>query len=118
LRPGHLRDPFRAPEEAKPAAGPAKPASAKPRPPGIRGLLVDQLRLQGIVREEVTHRMIAMVAGQSNLSYFLRVGDQLYDGEVSRITPDALYIRRTGPVSAAVTNEIALRIGPGAGGQQ
>lgn len=112
----HLRDPFRAPEEEKP--GPAKPAAAKPRPPGIHGLLVEQLRLQGIVREEETHRMLAMVAGQSNLSYFLHEGDKLYDGEVSRITPDTIYIRRTGGAPAALSNEIALRIGPGAGGQE
>lgn len=112
----HLRDPFRAPQEEKP--GPAHPAAAKPRPPGVHGLLVDQLRLQGIVREEVTHRMIAMVAGQSNLSYFLREGDHLYDGEVSRITPDALYIRRTGHAPAAVPTEIALRITSGAGGKE
>lgn len=113
----HLRDPFRAPEEEK-ATGSAKPAAAKPRPPGLRGLLVEQLRLQGIVREEVSHRMIAMVAGQSNLSYFLHEGDRLYDGEVSRITPDTLYIRRTGAAPPAIPNEIALRIGPGAGGQE
>lgn len=81
-------------------------------------MLVEQIRLQGIVREAVGHRMTAMVASQSNLSYFLHEGDQLYDGEVSRITPDTLYIRRTGGVQGAVMNQIALRIGPGAGGQE
>ncbi len=78
---------------------------------------MDQVRLQGVVREEVTHHMIAMVAGQSNLSYFLREGDQLFDGQVIRITSDALYIRRTGSAPHAGSGEIALRIGPGAGGQ-
>ncbi|HEV2423585.1 MAG TPA: hypothetical protein VGZ29_02030 [Terriglobia bacterium] len=111
----YLRDPFRAPEEAKPAA---KPVAAQPRPPGVRGLLVQQIRLQGIVREEVSHRMMAMVAGQTNLSYFLREGDQLFDGQVSRITSDTLYLRRTGPIPATVPKEVALRIEPDAGGQQ
>lgn len=62
--------------------------------------------------------MIAIVAGQSNLSYFLHEGDRLYDGEVVRIAPDALYVRRTGGAPAAVPDEIALRIAPGAGGQE
>jgi len=114
----HLRDPFLAPEDEKPDARSAKPVAAKPRPPGIRGLLVEQIRLQGIVREAVSHSMIAMVASQSNLSYFLHEGDQLYDGQVSRITPDTLYLRRTGAVPAAVPNEITLRLGPAAGGQE
>jgi len=114
----HLRDPFRAPEDEKPGAGIAKSNAAKPRPPGVRGLLVEQIRLQGIVREQLSQRMIAMVTGQSNLSYFLHEGDQLYDGEVTRITPDTLYVRRTGGAPLALPNEIALRIGPGAGGQE
>jgi len=114
----HLRDPFRAPEEVKPAASaPADPRPAKPRPPGVRGLPVDQLRLQGVVREDLSHRMLALVAGPSNLSYFVHEGDQFYDGQVSRITPDAIYIRRTGSAPGPGSREIALRLGPGAGGQ-
>lgn len=111
-----LRDPFRAPEEPKP--GLVDHGPVKPRPPGIGGLLVDQVRLQGIVREEVTHHMVAMVASRSNLSYFLREGDRLYDGQVIRITSDGLYIRRTEPASRAGAREIALRLGPDSGGQE
>jgi hypothetical protein len=114
----HLRDPFRAPEEVKPSSTRLDPQAAKPRPPGVRGLLVDQLRLQGVVREDASHRMLAMVAGPSNLSYFVHEGDQLYDGQVSRITPDAVYIQRTGSAPGRGSREIALRLGPGSGGQQ
>jgi len=117
LATSHLRDPFRAPEEVKAAAAPADPRPARPRPPGVRGLPVEQLRLQGVVREDLSHRMLALVAGQSNLSYFVHEGDELYDGQVIRITPDAIYIRRTDSASARGPREIALRLGPGTGGQ-
>lgn len=111
-----LRDPFRGPEEVKPAAAPASHAE-KPRPPGLRGLLVDRVRLQGIVREEMGSKMMAMVASQNNLSYFLHENDHFYDGVVSKITPDALYIRRTGSGPHPGSGEVVLRLGPGPGGQ-
>jgi Tfp pilus assembly protein PilP len=118
LATSHLRDPFRAPEEVKSAvSATVDPRSAKPRPPGIRGLPLDQLRLQGVVREDASHRMLALVAGQSNLSYFVHEGDQLYNGQVIRITADAVYIRRTDSAPVRGSREIALRLGPGAGGQ-
>jgi len=113
-----LRDPFRAPEDVKAVSAAVDPRPAKPRPPGLRGLPIDQLRLQGVVREDASHRMLAMVAGQSNLSYFVHEGDQFYDGQVIRITPEAVYIRRAGPAPVRGPREIALRLGPGPGGQQ
>ena len=116
--PLHLRDPFREPDDSKPAAALPAPATVGSRPPGIRGLQVDQLRLQGIVREESGHRMTAMVSTATSLSYFLHEGDQIYDGVVSQITPEALCLRRTVSAQFAGSREVVLRLGPGAGGQQ
>jgi hypothetical protein len=117
-RASRLRDPFREPEDATREVPAGAPRPVKPRPPGIGGLLLDQVRLQGIVREEVTGQMIAMVATQTNLSYFVHVNDQLYDGVVSRITPDAVYIRRTGFALRGDSGEVVLRLAPATGGQQ
>lgn len=113
-----LRDPFREPEATKP--GNAQARDSQPRPAGVRGLLVNQLRLQGIIREEGTQAMIAMVTNQTNLSYFLRENDQLFDGVVSRITPDVVYIRQktSDTKGSAISGEVVLHIEPVAGGQK
>lgn len=120
VRPG-LRDPFRNQESLGVPGVVTKPKDTRPRPPGVRGLLVSQLRLQGIVQEEATHSMIAMVTNASNLSYFVRENQRLYDGVVTRITPSAIYLRPDGPGSAAGAKlqDVVLRIGPAAAtGQQ
>lgn len=96
-----LRDPFRIPPPPPPPAPAAAKAAGRyqggPRPPGIRGLYVEDLRLQGIVRQESTGVMIAMVTSDTHLAYFLREDEQLYDGVVTRITPGALYLRERLP---------------------
>jgi len=82
--------------------------------------MIGQLRLEGIVQERGSHLMIALVTGGSNLAYFLRENDRLYDGMVSRIDPDALYLRRnvSGSNGGAKGGEVVLRLGPGKGESQ
>jgi hypothetical protein len=84
------RDPFKlpSPRVARPIQGSAAP------PPGRRGLVVAELKLKGIVREEATQAMIAVVTNGTNLAYFLRESDALYDGAVTRITPDSIEFRQ------------------------
>ena len=97
---GNLRDPFHIPPPPAPQApGAAKAAAGEDgtRPSGVRGLSVDRLRLQGIVKQESTGAMIAVVTGDAHLAYFLRQDEQLYDGVVTRITPGALYLREKLP---------------------
>jgi hypothetical protein len=55
------------------------------------------LHLEGIVKQEATGGMIAVVTGDTHLAYFLRENDELYDGMVTRITPGALYLREKLP---------------------
>jgi hypothetical protein len=93
--------------------------AAGPLPPGTRGLIISQLRLQGVVREETSNKMIAVVANETRRAYFLKDADTLYNGVVSKITPDAVYFKenvldQNGRVS---THEVVKRLGsaPGEG---
>ena len=88
------RDPFRAwvaPSTGRRAAGGEAYGAL---PPGIRGLVISELRLEGVVREEPSHSMIAVVTNYTKRAYFLRVNDAVYNGVVSRITPEAVYFRQ------------------------
>ena len=63
-------------------------------PPGIRGLQVSTLRLDGIVRGP--SGMIAVVSNPQARTYFLREGDHLYDGSVEKITMDGVSFHEEG----------------------
>jgi hypothetical protein len=88
-----LRDPFKLPPPPRPEQeekdDPKLPAN---RPPGSRGLLVEQLKLKGVVRDSATQKMIAVVTS-NNRAYFLQEGAAVYDGVVSKITSDAVYFK-------------------------
>ncbi|MGA8182073.1 MAG: hypothetical protein WB819_00340 [Terriglobia bacterium] len=83
-------------------------------PPGVRGLVIGRLRLKGILREEDTHMMIAVVTNAANLAYFLHIHEDVYNGVVSKITPDALYFqqRRLDTRGRMEAREVVLRLGP------
>ena len=89
-----LRDPFKLPPPPRPEQeekdDPKWPGN---RPPGSRGLLVEQLRLKGIVRDGASQKMIAVVTTNNNRAYFLREGEAVYDGVVNKITSDAVYFK-------------------------
>lgn len=80
--PGGRRDPFRSlfEEVALHHKG--------PRPRGVAGMLVGELDLTGIVRDSRGGNL-AVVMGTDNKGYFLRVGDEVYDGTVIAIDPAA-----------------------------
>jgi len=61
-------------------------ADAGPRPPGIAGMTVDEIDLAGIVEDE-TGGDVAYFTGSDNKGYILRIGDEVYDGEVIAIDP-------------------------------
>lgn len=85
--PQGRRDPFRS------LIGPSKQNIERgDAPPGVPGFLIDELDLQGIVR--TSRGYVATVKGPDNLGYTLRAGDTLYDGEVLRVTADAVYFRQ------------------------
>jgi len=100
------RDPF------DPLVGKDRPGSGSPErlPPGKAGLVVSTLRLDGIVRGP--NGMIAVVSNPQQRVYFLREGDQLYDGKVERITMEGVAFHEIGkdafgkPVDRQVTKRL------------
>ena len=100
------RDPF------DPLVGKDRPGSGSSErlPPGKAGLVVSTLRLDGIVRGP--NGMIAVVSNPQQRVYFLREGDQLYDGKVERITMEGVAFHETGkdafgkPVDRQVTKRL------------
>ena len=53
------------------------------RPPGLAGMLIQEVSLRGIVKTGVGY--IAMIQGTDNKSYFARLGERLYDGNIQSI---------------------------------
>lgn len=62
------------------------------RPPGIAGIAIDDLILQGIWKTKAGY--VAQIRGTDNKSYLIRSGDLLYDGEVTRIGPNEVSFRQ------------------------
>lgn len=62
------------------------------RPPGIAGIAIDDLQLQGIWKTRAGY--VAQIRGTDNKSYLIRAGDLLYDGEVTRIGPNEVSFRQ------------------------
>jgi Tfp pilus assembly protein PilP len=108
------RDPF----ESLVGRQQAQAAAAKNLPPGKAGLQVSTLRLDGIVRS--SNGMIAMVSNPQARTYFLREGDQLYDGKVEKIAMDGVSFHELGKdaFGKPVERQVNKRIYSTAGEQQ
>jgi Tfp pilus assembly protein PilP len=83
--PAGRRDPFRSllARQAKEELG--------LRPPGLRGMGIEEIRLQGILK--IPEGYVAMVQGTDNMSYLIRPGTLLYDGTVELIEPGKVMFR-------------------------
>jgi hypothetical protein len=98
----------------------ARASNAAPEnlPPGKAGLMIDTLRIDGIVHSP--NGMIAIVSNSQQRVYFLREGDKLYDGSVQKIALDAISFNEIGkdafgkPLERVVTK----RLYPSPGEQQ
>jgi len=86
-------------------------------PAGVRGLVISELRVEGIVRLETANNLIAVVTNYTKRAYFLRVNDTVFNGVVSKITPEAVYfMENTLDMSGRVaTHEVAIKLGPAPG---
>jgi hypothetical protein len=108
------RDPFDT-LLTKARAGNAPPENL---PPGKAGLMVDTLRIDGIVHSP--NGMIAIVSNSQQRVYFLKEGDKLYDGSVQKIALDGITFNAMGkdafgkPLERVVTK----RLYPSPGEQQ
>ena len=108
------RDPF----ESLVGRDKAAADAAKNLPPGKAGLQVSSLRLDGIVR--APNGMIAVVTNPQARTYFLREGDQLYDGRVEKIAMDGVSFHEMGKdaFGKPVERQVNKRIYSSAGEQQ
>ena len=84
--PQGRRDPFRS------LIGPSPKTDLPQRPAGVPGFLIDEIKLQGVVR--TPHGLAAMVSGPDNNGYLVRVGQKTFDGEVIRITQGSVVFRQ------------------------
>ena len=106
------RDPFESLISRQQAGG------GKNLPPGKAGLQVSTLRLDGIVR--APNGMIAVVSNPQARTYFLREGDQLYDGRVEKIAMDGVSFHEVGKdaFGKPVERQVSKRIYASSAGEQ
>jgi hypothetical protein len=84
-------------------------------PPGKAGLQVESLLIQGIVSSP--EGMIAVVANPQQRVYFLREGDQLFDGSVEKIGLEAITFHEVGhdAFGKATEREVTKRLNNSSG---
>jgi type IV pilus assembly protein PilP len=87
-------------------------ASANPRPTGLGGLSIEQVRMTGVVKGR--QGFSAIVKGADNRTYYVKAGDELYDGKVRAVTADAMFLIQNvnDPLSDAKTREIKRLLRP------
>jgi hypothetical protein len=95
-----------------------KQAQAGPAIAGKPGLVISTLRLDGVVR--APNGMIAVVTNPQQRTYFLREGDQLYDGRVEKIIMDSVSFHEVGKdaFGKPVERQVNKRIYSSPGEQQ
>lgn len=105
--PQGRRDPFRS------LIGPAPELDRGQRPPGVPGFLIDELKLQGVVR--TPQGLVAMLGGPDNQGHLVRVGQKVLDGEVIRITPGSVVFRQevNDPTRIERYREVVKELAPG-----
>lgn len=86
--PGNRRDPFKSLLAAR-----NRPRIRGPRPDGIPGLLIEETDLTGIFLTPAGP-VAQIQSADSDKSYLLRVGDQLYDGDVVEITAQEVMFKQ------------------------
>ena len=85
--PQGRRDPFQS------LIGPAPKIAPGQRPAGLPGFLIDEIKLQGVVRTK-QQGLVAMVNGPDNKGYLMKAGQKVLDGEVIRMTPTSVVFRQ------------------------
>jgi hypothetical protein len=85
--PAGRRDPFKSLLD-----GIEEDEMEKERPPGLSGMLIEELKVGGIIQTE--SGILAFVQGRDNLSYIIRAGTKLYNGEVKEILPKKVVFKQ------------------------
>jgi Tfp pilus assembly protein PilP len=93
----------------------SSPETTGARPPGLPGMLINEISLKGIMKER--SGFIALVQGPDKKTYAVRQGQRLLDGSVKSITQDGVVFSQdvNDPLSLVKQKEIrkTLRSGEG-----
>ena len=84
------RDPFRSLDVTRTIQAASAPIV---RPPGLKGQLVSEIRIMGIVKSK--GELTAIVQGYRDKTFFIHANDILYDGKVLEIRNDAVIFDQT-----------------------
>jgi hypothetical protein len=90
-------------------------SGAEHLPPGKAGIVIASVRVDGTVKSG--NGMIAVVSNPDQRVYFIREGDQLYDGNVEKISLDGVTFQENSkdafgkPVERIVTKRIYASAG-------
>jgi len=93
------------------------PKSTGSRPPGVPGLLINEVSVKGIVRNSAG--FVAMIQGPDNKTYVVKAGDRLMDGTVKSIVQDAVVFAQdvNDPLSLVKQKEIRKSLRSAEGGR-
>jgi Tfp pilus assembly protein PilP len=82
------------------------------RPPGINGFLIQEVALKGIVKDAKGYT--AMLLGTDNRSYFVKVGQRLFDGVITAIDATTVTFRQevTDPLSTVKSKDVKKTLYP------
>ncbi|MCP3957558.1 MAG: hypothetical protein GY719_06865 [bacterium] len=87
--PGARRDPFRSLFRTR-----APDRRSEKRPDGPAGLLIDELGVEGVFVLD-DGPVVQVQSASQETSFLLRVGDQLWDGDVVRISLDEVVFKQS-----------------------
>jgi Tfp pilus assembly protein PilP len=93
------------------------PRTAGARPPGVPGLLINEVSVKGIVRN--SSGFVALIQGSDNKTYVVKAGDRLLDGTVKSIVQDAVVFSQdvNDPLSLVKQKEIRKPLRSAEGGR-
>ena len=99
-----------------------KPVTPSPGPararPGMEGFLIQEVALKGIVKD--SKGFTAMLLGTDGKSYFVKVGQRLFDGVITAIDASTVTFRQevTDPLSSVRSRDVKKTLYPSEEGRQ
>jgi hypothetical protein len=106
------RDPFVNPIPKPKVAAPLETQAT--RPPGLKGVLVNEAQIAGVVTSREPSMNVAIIAAPgAKAPYFARIGDELYDAVLKSIKMDTVTFAVTAPgVDPKAPREIVRKVRP------
>jgi hypothetical protein len=106
------RDPFVNPVPKPVSANPAAPAL---RPPGLKGVLIAEATIAGVVTSREPSMNVVIINAPAGKSYFARVGDELFDASVKEIRLDTVTFALNSTPITGGPRDIVRKVRPAPG---